>query len=139
VRILSHALPVAATLTLVSGAVIAAPPKVDPEQLPQVECSAVHFSQEFLNKYPNGPAACIEARVYKGQTYMKVSGRVYIADQETPTVAFVDAQGKDLGTVTVKDPKTIRVLINGRETSLGSLRKGQKISFWVPESIFGAT
>jgi hypothetical protein len=136
VRILSQALPVVAILTLVSGVTIADTPKVDPETLPKVECTAVRYSADFLNKYPKAPAACLEARVYKGQTYIKVKGSVYIPDKDTPTIALKSAAGDDLGTVTAKDPKNIRLIVNGKETDLASLRGGQSVTIWVPESMF---
>jgi hypothetical protein len=138
VRILSQALPVVAILTLVSGVTIAAEPKVDPEKLPLVECTAVRYSAEFLAKYPKAPAACLEARVYKGQTYMKVKGKVYIADGNTPTIALQDAYGNALTTVTVQDPKNSRVIINGEETDFAKVSPRTTLSIWVPQSLFGS-
>jgi hypothetical protein len=112
--------------------------KVDPEQLPKVECTSLHYSQGFLAKFPKAPAACLEARVYKGQTYMKVKAKVYIAEKDTPTtVAFLDAYGNSLVTHTVKDPKNVRVILNDEDQDFDSLRKGEIITVWVPEAVYG--
>jgi len=138
VRISSHAIPVTAVLSLVLGVTTAvAQTKVDPEQLPKVECTALHYSKEFLAKFPKAPAACLEARVYKGQTYIKVKGKVYIAEKDTPTtVAFMDSYGNALFTKTVLDPSKVRVIMNDEEEDFASLRKGEVITVWVPESLY---
>jgi hypothetical protein len=116
----------------------AAATKVDPEQLPKVECTSLHYSQGFLAKFPKAPAACLEARVYKGQTYMKVKAKVYIAEKDTPTtVAFLDTYGNSLVTHTVKDPKNVRVIMNDEDQDFESLRKGEIITVWVPEAVYG--
>ena len=137
-RISSQAILVAAGLSLVSGVTTAASQTVDPDKLPKVECSSLRYSKEFLAKYPKAPAACLEARVYKGKTYMKVKGKVYIVDKSTPTVAIMDGYGNTLGTVTVKNPKSLRVIVNGKEVDFAHLRTNEELTFWVPESMFSA-
>jgi hypothetical protein len=136
VRISTQWILVATVLSLASGLATAASKTVDPDKLPKVECSSLRFSKEFLDKYPKAPAACLEARVYKGKTYMKVKGKVYVADKPTLTMAFMDAYGNALGTVQVKNPKSLRVIINGEEKDVAHLRKDEQLTFWVPESMF---
>jgi hypothetical protein len=136
VRISTQGILVATVLSLVSGLATAASNTVDPDKLPKVECSSLRFSKEFLDKYPKAPAACLEARVYKGQTYMKVKGKVYVVDKPTVTMAFMDSHGNALGTVPVRDPKSLRVIINGQEKDVAHLRKDEELTFWVPESMF---
>jgi len=135
VRISSQQVLVAAVLSFVSSVTIAASKAVDPDKLPKVECSSLHYSKEFLDKYPNAPAACLEARVYKGETYLKVKGKVYILDKPTLSVAFMDPYGNTLGSVTVSDLK-LRVLVDGKEVDVADLRTDQEVTFWVPESMF---
>jgi hypothetical protein len=136
VRISTQGILVATVLSLVSGLATAASKTVDPDKLPKVECSSLRFSKEFLDKYPKAPAACLEARVYKGKTYMKVKGKVYGVDKPALTMAFMDAYGNALGTVLVRDPKSLRVIINGKEKDVAHLRKDEQLTFWVPESMF---
>ena len=136
-RISSRKILVAAVISLVSSVTIAASKTVDPYKLPKVECSSLRYSQAFLDKYPNAPAACLEARVYKGETYMEVKGKVFILDNPTLSVAFLDPYGNTLGTVTVRDSK-LRVIVNGKEVEVSDLRTDQELTLWVPESIFSA-
>lgn len=124
-------------LSLVAGVTVAAPKEVDTYKLPKVECSSLRYSKEFLHTYPKAPAACLEARVYNGETYMKVKGKVYILDEPTLSVAFMDPYGNTLGTVKVKDSQ-LRVIMNGKEVEVADLRTDQELTFWVPESMFSA-
>jgi hypothetical protein len=137
VPISSQKILVAAVISLVSSVTIAASKTVDPYKLPKVECSSLHYSEAFLYRYPNAPAACLEARVYKGETYVEVKGKVYILDNPTLSVALLDPYGNTLGTVTVRDSK-LRVIVNGKEVDVADLRTDQELTLWVPESIFSA-
>lgn len=128
----------AAVVALVSSAAVAAPKAVDPDSLPRIECSALRYSEAFLAKYPKAPAACLEARIYKGETYMKAKGTVYVVDPPAISFAFMDEFGNTLGTVTVQNPSTLRVIINGQVVSATQLENNETLTFWVPESIFAA-
>jgi len=69
-RISNQAFLAATVLSLCSGATNAAE-AVNPDTLPKIECSSLRYSKDFLQNYPKAPAACLEARVYKGVTYLK--------------------------------------------------------------------
>jgi hypothetical protein len=134
-RILNQ-VPLAA-IVLFSGVTIAAEP-VDPDTLPRVDCSSLRYSHDFLQSYPKAPAACLEARVYKGETYMKVKAKVYVSDEPMLSVALMDPYGDTLGTVLVRKPLSLRVLVNGKEVDVFDLHRDEELTFWVPESMFSA-
>ena len=71
---------------------------IDPNRLTKVECSALKFSEEFLKKYPDAPAACIEAREYNGKRYAKYNAKVYLNSADRTTVTLQGPAGKDLST-----------------------------------------
>jgi hypothetical protein len=91
-----------------------------------------------LQKYPKAPAACLEARVYKSETYMKVKAKVYVSDKPMLSVALLDPYGETLGTVLVQKPQSLRVLINGKEEDAFDLHRDEELTVWVPESVFSA-
>ena len=124
-------------LSLCSGATIAAE-AVNPDTLPRIECASLRYSEDFLQKYPAAPAACVEARVYKGETYMKVKARVYVREKPMLSVDLLDPQGNTLGTVLIGQPKSVRVLIDGKEVNAFDLRRDEAVTLWVPRSIFDA-
>ncbi len=124
-------------LSLCSGATIAAE-AVNPDTLPRIECASLRYSEDFLQKYPAAPAACVEARVYKGETYMKVKARVYVREKPMLSVDLLDPQGNTLGTVLIGQPKAVRVLIDGKAVNAFDLRRDEAVTLWVPRSIFDA-
>ncbi len=114
------------------GAAQAAKP-VDPSKLPKVECSEVKFGEAFLSKYPHAPAACLEGREYNGKRYAKFDAKVYITGPEITTVTLVNAEGESLDTFSLKPGPDQKIKVNGKDTKFSDLRKGEKITFWVPE------
>ena len=136
-RISNQRLIAAMMLSVSSGATIAAE-AVNPDTLPRLECSSLRYAEDFLQKYPTAPAACLEARVYKGETYMKVKAKVYVTEEPMLSVDLMDPYGNTLGTVLVRQPQSLRVLINGKEVSASDLHRNEAVTVWVPQLIFDA-
>jgi hypothetical protein len=136
-RISNQGLLAAAVLSLCSGATIAAE-TVNPETLPRIECASLRYSKDFLQKYPTAPAACLEARVYKGETYMKVKAKVYVREEPMLSVDLMDPYGNTLGSVLVRKPQSLRVLVNGKEVDPFDLHRNEEVTLWVPQSMFDA-
>jgi hypothetical protein len=105
----------------------------NPDELPQVSCSAMRFSHAFLAKYPKAPAACQDVRVYKGERYAKFDAKVYIADPAFTTVQLLNVAGDPVTTFSLKPGPDEHVLVNGDETAFHDLKVGQKVTFWVSE------
>jgi len=123
-------LPLSITLATAS-------PRVDPDKLPLVDCSTLHWNAQFLAKYPKAPAACQEARVYKGHRYAKFNAKVYIVDPDGGvTLTFLNVAGDDLSTFTYKPAPGAVVYVNGKPTQYSDLKVGDKITVWVSEIRF---
>jgi hypothetical protein len=121
------------------GTATTASKPIDPERLAKVECSALKFSDEFLKKYPEAPAACIEAREYQGTRYAKFNAKVYLNSADRTTVTLVNAAGKDLSTFSIRPGPNAALKINGKDTKFVDLRPGEQISFWVSEDRMSAS
>ncbi len=106
---------------------------VNPDELPQVACSDMRFSHAFLDKYPKAPAACQDARVYKGQRYARFDAKVYISDPAFTTVQLLNVAGDMVTTFSLKPAPDEHVLVNGEPTAFHDLKVGEKITFWVSE------
>jgi hypothetical protein len=63
---------------------------VNPDTLPRIECSSLRYSEDFLQKYPTASAVCLEARVFKGETYIKVKAKVYVRGEPMLSVDLMD-------------------------------------------------
>lgn len=106
---------------------------VNPEKLAKVECSSLKFSAEFLAKYPDAPAACIEAREYNGKRYAKFNAKVYLNSADRTTVTLQSPAGKDLSTFSFRPSPDAAVKVKGKTTRFRDLHEGEPISFWVSE------
>jgi hypothetical protein len=53
------------------------------------------------------------------------------------TANFVDRSDKSLGTITFDAARDARVEVNGRQMRFSTLRRGDKLSFWMPEDRVG--
>jgi hypothetical protein len=106
---------------------------VDPDKLPQVECSSLNWGSALLDKYPQAPQACLDAREYKGQRFGKFEGKVYISDPQFMTIQLLNKAGDTLTTFSFKPAADQRVLVNGQEKVFHNLRVGEKITIWVSE------
>jgi hypothetical protein len=120
----------ALTLPLSVGASFAA---VNPDKLPQIPCSSLHFGPAFLAKYPKAPAACLDARVYKSQKYAKFEAKVYISSADFMTVEMLDASGKTVTTFSFKPGADQGVHVNGQLRKFHDMAVGEKLTIWVSE------
>jgi hypothetical protein len=127
------ALSLPLSITLAS----AAAPKVDPEKLPLVACSDLHWSAQFLARQPKAPAGCQEARVYKGQRYAKFNAKVFLVNPDSVTLTFLNVAGDDLSTFTYKGDAPL--IVNGKPTPWKDLKVGDKVTVWVSEKRFSVS
>lgn len=134
-KTMHFAIAVSATAALIAGCGAATstsrPP--NPNTLKKVECSDLHFSEEFLKKYPEAPAACVDAREYQGKRYAKFKARVYLNSEDRTTVTLLDKAGKDLQTFSFRPGPNATIRMNGKDTKVTNYRPGEVISFWVSE------
>jgi hypothetical protein len=106
---------------------------IDPNRLTKVECSELKFSEEFLKKYPDAPAACIEAREYNGKRYAKFQAKVYLNSADRTTVTLQSKEGKDLSTFSFRPGANATIRSGGKAAKVTDYRPGETISFWVSE------
>ena len=106
---------------------------VNPDKLPQVPCSDVKFSAAFLAKWPKAPAACQDARVYKGVTYAKFVVKVYISSPQFMTFNILDSAGNTVTTASMKPGPNQGVHVNGKLEKFHDMSVGETLTFWVSE------
>jgi hypothetical protein len=69
---------------------------------------------------------------------MKVKAKMYVREEPMLSVDLMDPYGNTLGTVLVRKPQSLRVLINGKEVSAFDLHRDEQVTVWVPQSMFDA-
>ena len=113
--------------------------KINPDKLTKVECSSLHFSAEFLEKYPDAPKACIEAREYNGKRYAHFKAKVYLNSADRTTVTLQSPKGEDLSTFSIRPGPDMKVNVKGTPTRFQDLHEGDPIGFWVSEDRMSAS
>ena len=103
----------------------------DKEEGTKIACTEVKYSAEFLARYPDAPAACVEAQDRDGKRYAKFNARVYLNSADRTTVELLNTRGDRLSTFSFKPSPDAAVMIDGKKTKFTDLKVGEKISFWV--------
>jgi len=126
----------ALALPFAAGVALADSPMASDHKIP---CTEVKYSSEFLKKYPDAPAACIEAVEKGGKHYAKFTARVFLNSAERTTVELLNVRGDGLSTFSFKPAADAGVIIGDKKVKFTDLKKGEKISFWVSEDRLQAT
>ena len=126
----------ALALPLSIGAALAADPM---ESDTKIACTEVKYSSEFLDKYPQAPAACLEAVEKGGKRYAKFNAKVFLNSADRTTVQLLNVKGDPLTTFSFKPGPDAGVNINGKKTKFTDLKAGEQISFWVSEDRLAAS
>jgi len=141
VKTTTCAVAVSAIAALLAGCGTTTPSSkpIDPNKLTKVECSELKFSDEFLKRYPDAPAACIEAREYNGKRYAKFQAKVYLNSADRTTVTLQSKEGKDLSTFSFRPGPDAKIRMGDKATKITAFRPGETISFWVSEDRMSAS
>jgi hypothetical protein len=125
--------------SILIAAILAATPMVALAQTPST-LTCIHditYSQEFLTRYPKAGAACREVVLKDGQKWVRFEADVVKKSGRRVTVDFIDKFGNSVGVMTIQASPAARVLVDGHELRYSLLRRGDKLSFWMPESRVG--
>ena len=104
----------------------------------KIACTEMKYSSEFLSKYPDAPAACVEAVEKEGKRYAKFKAKVYLNSADRTTVQLLNTKGDPLSTFSFKPGPDAAVNIDGEKTKFTDLKKGETISFYVSEDRLSA-
>ncbi len=99
----------------------------------KIACIEVKYSSGFLERYPNAPAACLEAIEKDGKRYAKFNARIYLNSTDRMTVELLNIKGDGLSNFSFKPRPDATVNIDGKMTTFADLRPGEKITFWVSD------
>jgi LPXTG-motif cell wall-anchored protein len=99
------------------------------------DCSGVQWSAEALETYPRIADACQAVEEKDGKTYVKFQAKV---ERNIDQGDKLEMKFKDGGTMTVNPPQNLALYIDGRKTPLSALKRGDSLTFRVPEDHFTA-
>jgi hypothetical protein len=97
------------------------------------ECSDVQFGSDLQDRFPQIDEACLGILDYRGEKYVKLSGKVVSANSRVISLRWQRADGsyiKDIFRTKRLDP-AFRINIQGRDVRPSSLLRGQEINTYV--------
>jgi LPXTG-motif cell wall-anchored protein len=94
-------------------------------------CADIDWSPEMLAKHPKIGSACQEVMQRDGTTYVKFEGTVKKV-AKNGTEVTMDMKGGDKLVLNPAEGRT--VYIGGKKTPVKSLRPGDSLTFYVPET-----
>jgi hypothetical protein len=100
-------------------------------------CTNFVFSQQFLKAYPKGPAACREVVEKDGLKWVRFDAKVTDVKGTEVTADILNAMSAPILTLTFTAPADATLDVGGQQAKFSTLRGGQEISIWSPESRVG--
>ena len=104
---------------------------------PKPTCTNFVFSQQFLKAYPKGPAACREVVEKDGLKWVRFDAKVTDVKGTEVTADILNAMSAPILTLTFTAPADATLDVGGQQAKFSTLRSGQEISIWSPESRVG--
>jgi hypothetical protein len=100
-------------------------------------CDDVNWGEEVLKEFPNAAKACQGVMMKGDQPYAKFTAEVESANKEQAVVHFLDKQDKPLSKVTFGLKEGATVKVDGKDTRVSDLKKGDRVSFYVQHKKWG--
>jgi LPXTG-motif cell wall-anchored protein len=101
-----------------------------------LSCDQVTWTEEALRSYPRITSACRDVLERDGTYFVKFEGEVrQVADQGRQiSIDFLDGDR-----LTLMPPENLSIVIDGRQTAPRDLRRGDQLSFYIPQNQLVAT
>jgi hypothetical protein len=99
--------------------------------------TGITYSQEFLSRYPRAGAACREVQMRNGEKWVRFDAQIAGVKGDQVTTNFVDQMNNPVSTVVFKATPGAKVMANGSQVDIASLKPGDKLELWWPQSKLG--
>ena len=97
----------------------------------------ITYSEAFLKKYPTAGAACREVQMRGGEKWVRFVAKIADVKNDQFTANFIDEFQNTVETVTFAAHAGDKVSINGKEVDVATLKQGDTLDFWWPQSRLG--
>lgn len=124
-------------VALASSAAVSAQASIDrPFTATGGSCDQVTWSEEALEMYPQIASACQEVMERDGKYFVRFEGEVERVRDRGRKITVDFRQGDRL---TLSPPENLSLYMDGRRTSVASLRPGDQLTFYIPQDQLVAT
>jgi len=100
-------------------------------------CMDIKWNADLLKRYPRAAVGCREVAVRDGKNYARFEAKVKANTPDGVTLEVMNVAGKPDHEITIKPGSEATVEIEGKKVPYAKVVKGDKLTFWVPESRVG--
>ena len=102
-------------------------------------CDTVNWGEEVLKAFPNASKGCHSVMMKNNQPYAKYVAEVQSVDKKTKqvTLHMLDTKDKGIAKVVIAPKEGAHVKIDGKDTPVSKLKKGDRVSFYIPHDRWG--
>ena len=102
-------------------------------------CDKVNWGEEVLKAFPNASKGCHSVMMKNNQPYAKYVAEVESVDKATKevTLHMLDTKDKAFSKVVIAPKEGASVKIDGKDTPVAKLKKGDRVSFYIPHDRWG--
>jgi hypothetical protein len=97
----------------------------------------ITYSEAFIKKYPRAGAACREVKMQNGEKWVRFVAKVAEVNGSQFTANFLGEFDHVVETVTFEGNAGDKLTVNGKEVDITSLKPGDTLDFWWPQSRLG--
>jgi Cu/Ag efflux protein CusF len=97
------------------------------------------LGEEVLKAFPNASKGCHSVMMKNNEAYAKYVAEVESVDKNTKevTLHMLDTKEKAFSKVVIAPKEGATVKIDGKDTPVAKLKKGDKVSFYIPHDRWG--
>jgi len=100
-------------------------------------CDKVNWGQEVLKAFPNASKACHSVMMKNDQPYAKYVAEVQSVKAGEVTLHMLDTKDKGISKIVIAPKEGASVKIDGKDVPTSKLKKGDRVSFYIPHDRWG--
>ncbi len=101
------------------------------------KCVDIQWSADLLKKYPRAPAKCLDVVEKDGKKYARFMAKVVKVKPDAVTIKFLNVAGTPGSPVVITPTADALVNVGDQKLPYAKLKKGEKLTFYVPELTVG--
>src|SRR5688572_27588205 len=100
-------------------------------------CDKVNWGEEVLKAFPNASKGCHSVMMKNNQPYAKYVAEVQTANANEVVLHMLDTKDKAFSKVVIAPKAGATVKIDGKDVEASKLKKGDRVSFYIPHDRWG--
>ncbi len=100
-------------------------------------CDSVNWGEEVVKAFPNASKGCHSVMMKNNQPYAKYVAEVQGVKADEVTLHMLDKKNKGISKIVIAPKEGATVKIDGKDVAASKLKKGDKVSFYIPHDRWG--